>query len=103
VRSRFHKGAEADLAEDVEYYDLASYGLGNRFLSEVQTAVAFVESFPEGAPSISGEVRGKGLNRFPHTLLYVIERNEVVILSVAHQSQDLQEWLKIVRYRRTSS
>jgi hypothetical protein len=35
-------------------------------------------------------------------LLYVIEKNDVVILSVAHQSQDLQEWLKIVRARRTS-
>ena len=101
MRSRFHKGAKADLAEDIEYYDLATSGLGDRFLSEVHAAVAFLENFPEGARTISGDVRGKGLTRFPHTLLYVIEKNEVVIPSVAHQRQDLQEWLKIVRVRRT--
>ncbi len=42
----------------------------------------------------------KTLVRFPHTLLYVIEGNEVVILAVAHQRQDFHEWLQIVGGRR---
>jgi Plasmid stabilisation system protein. len=101
VNSRFHETAKGDLAEDVEYYDLASSGLGDRFLAEVQAAVAFLESFPQGARTISGDIRGKGLTRFPHTLLYVVAQNEVVILAVAHQRQDLQAWLEIVRSRRS--
>jgi plasmid stabilization system protein ParE len=100
VKSRFHPGAQSDLAEDVEYYDLAAPGLGDRLLAEVRAAVGFLEAFPFGAPSVADEIRGKVLVRFPHTLLYVIEENEVVILGVAHQRQDLQAWLQIVRARR---
>lgn len=101
MRSRFLQGAKADLAEDVEYYDLATSGLGDRFLAEVQTAVDFLESFLQGARTISGDIRAKGLARFRHTLLYVVAKNEVVILAVAHQRQDLQAWLEIVRSRRS--
>ncbi|MEA2236925.1 MAG: hypothetical protein QOC81_1649 [Thermoanaerobaculia bacterium] len=103
MKSRFHDAAKRDLAEDVEYYDLASSGLSNRFLTEVQAAVTFLEAFPLGAPTVSGDVRGRMLDRFPHTLLYVIQLSEVVILAVAHQRQDLQSWLDIVRTRRTGA
>ena len=101
MKSRFHEDAQADLAEDVAYYDLATPGLGDRFLAEVRAAVAFLEEFPRGAQIISGDIRGKGLVRFPHTLLYAIEENEVVILAVAHQRQDRQPWLEIIRARRS--
>ena len=100
MKSRFHEAAETDLAEDVRYYDSAAVGLGDRFLAEVRVAVAFLEAYPMAARVLTGEIRGKPLGRFRHTLLYTIEANEVVILAVAHQRQDLETWLEIVRTRR---
>lgn len=102
MRSRFHEDAEADLAEDVGYYDLAAPGLGDRLVTEVRAAVAFLETYPMAARGLAGEIRGKALGRFPHTLLYTIETNEVLILAIAHQRQDLKTWLEIVRDRRAS-
>lgn len=100
MKSRFHEGAEADLADDYRYYNDAYSGLGDQLVAEVRAAVEFLEQFPQGAPELSGEIRGKTLVRFPHTLLYVIQSNEVVILAVAHQRQDFDEWLQVVRGRR---
>ncbi len=100
MKSRFHEAAEADLSDDHRYYNQASSGLGDQLVAEVRAAVEFLEQFPKGAPELSGEIRGKTLVRFPHTLLYVIEGEEVVILAVAHQRQDFHEWLQIVQGRR---
>jgi plasmid stabilization system protein ParE len=100
VKSRFHKGAARDLREAVEYYDLAAPGLGARLVAEVRAAVGFLETFPLGARRPTVDIHGKALVRFPHTLLYIIEQNEVVILAVAHQRQDIGRWFEIVRGRR---
>lgn len=81
----------------------AALGLGDRFLAEVRVAVAFLETYPMAARVLAGEVRGKPLGRFRHTLLYTIESNEVVILAIAHQRQDRETWLQIVRTRRTGA
>lgn len=103
MKSRFHESADADLTEDVQYYDGAASGLGDQLIAEVRAAVEFLERFPKAARILSGKIHGKALVRFPLTLLYVIEENELVILAVAHQRQDLQAWLEIVRARRTGA
>jgi plasmid stabilization system protein ParE len=100
VKSRFHEGAASDLREAVDYYDMAAAGLGDRLVAEVRAAVGFLKTYPLGARRLTDDIRGKALVRFPHTLLYIIEKNEVVILAVAHQRQDIGSWFEIVRGRR---
>jgi plasmid stabilization system protein ParE len=99
VRSRFHEQAADDLAEDVRYYNDASPGLGLRFLAEARAAVRVVERHPRLAALVAEGIHAKHLIRFPHTLLYAVERGELVILAVAHQRQDLSRWIEIVRSR----
>ena len=103
MKSRFHEAAAQDLADDIAYYDAASPGLGAQLLAEVRAAVAFLETFPQGAPEHSEDIRIKSLIRFPHSLLYVIENNEVVFLAVAHQRQDLDAWVEMVKTRRADA
>ena len=99
MKSRFHEQAETDLAEAVGYYERQSLGLGSRLLAEVRAAVQFIEEFPMGAPSIDQQIRGKVLVRFPHTLLYLVGKAEIVILAVAHQNQDPEVWRIVVAGR----
>jgi plasmid stabilization system protein ParE len=100
VKSRFHNEAESDLAEAVEFYDGQAVGLGDRLVAEVRAAVAFIELYPDACAVIDQNIRGKVLVRFPHTLLYATDEEEILILAVAHQSQDRLTWRKILDGRR---
>jgi toxin ParE1/3/4 len=93
MKSRFHEAADAELAEAVAYYDGKAFGLGDRFLSEVKTATRHIERYPEIAPVIDEGVRAKVLVRFPYSLMYVIDEQELFIVAVAHQSKRPAYWL----------
>ena len=99
MRSRFHEEAEDDAFAAITYYDEAALGLGDRLLAEIRSAVRYLEQFPLSAPVIEDDIRGKVLVRFPHTLLYAVDAGEIVILAVAHQSQDATSWLAKARDR----
>lgn len=103
MRSRFHEQAAGDLDEDVRYYNDASPGLGLQFLAEARAAVKLLERHPRLGTVVADEIRAKHLIRFPHTLLYALDEDEVVILAVAHQRQDLSRWIEIVRSRQTGA
>lgn len=93
MKSRFHEAAEIELAEAVAYYDARALGLGDRFLAEVKARAELIEQYPEIAPVIDQDVRGKGLDRFPYTLMYVVETEELFIVAVAHQSKRPGYWM----------
>lgn len=103
MKSRFHEQAADDLDEDVRYYNDASPGLGLQFLAEARAAVELLERHPRLATVVADEIRAKHLMRFPHTLLYVLEEDEIVVLAVAHQRQDFSRWLEIVRSRQAGA
>jgi toxin ParE1/3/4 len=89
----FHPLGELELAEAVEFYDLARRGLGDEFLHEVEAAVAFVGQYPESAPKVGREVRRFVLPRFPYSLIYRhLGADEVRILAVAHQKRRPRYW-----------
>ena len=92
MKSRFHDAAEAELDEAVAYYDGQAPGLGDRFLAEVRAGTRSIERYPEIAPVLDQGVRGKGLHRFPYTLMYVVETEELFIVAVAHQSKRPAYW-----------
>jgi toxin ParE1/3/4 len=92
MRSRFHEAADAELTEAVSYYDGKANGLGDRLLAEVKAATRYIERYPEIAPIIEDGVRAKVLVRFPYSLMYVVEENELYIVAVAHQSKRPGYW-----------
>lgn len=92
MKSRFHEAADAELTEAVAYYDGKAAGLGDRFLAEVKATTRHIERYPEIAPVIDQEIRAKVLTRFPYSLMYVVEPNELFIVAVAHQSKRPGYW-----------
>src|SRR5262245_19774476 len=92
MKSRFHEAADAELTEAVAYYDGKASGLGDRFLAEVKDATRLIERYPEIAPVIDLGVRAKTLTKFPYTLMYIVEPEELFILAVAHQSKRPGYW-----------
>ena len=92
MKSRLHEAADAELSEAVGYYDWKAAGLGDRFLAEVKLATRSIEKYPEIAPAIDYGVRAKTLNRFPYTLMYVLDEDGIFIVAVAHQSRRPAYW-----------
>jgi len=92
MKSRFHEAADAELTEAVTYYDRKAFGLGDRLVAEVKAATRSIEQYPEIAPVIEDGVRAKVLVRFPYSLMYVVEPDELFIVAVAHQSKRPAYW-----------
>ena len=93
MKSRFHEAADAELTEAVAYYDGKAPGLGDRFLAEIKAATRYIEQYPEIAPVIEYGVRAKVLVRFPYSLMYVVELQELFIVAVAHQDKRPGYWV----------
>jgi len=62
-------------------------------MASVQDAIDQIVEFPESAPTIRGQVRGKVISRFPYTLMYRVEEGVVLVLAVAHQKQRPEYWI----------
>ena len=92
MKSRFHAAADAELSEAVRYYDRKAFGLGDRLVAEVKAATRYIEQFPMIAPVLEDDVRAKVLVRFPYSLMYVVEPEELFIVAVAHQSKRPGYW-----------
>ena len=90
----FNRLAESELREAVNYYESEAPGLGRRFLSVVESALAEVLDHPLVGSPLRGDVRRKGLGRFPYQLLYRVVGEEVRILAVMHKRRRPLYWVE---------
>jgi hypothetical protein len=92
MKSRFHAAADAEISEAVAYYDAKAPGLGDRLLADIKAATRYIEHYPDIAPVSDEDVRAKVLVRFPYSLMYVVETDELYIVAVAHHSRRPGYW-----------
>jgi plasmid stabilization system protein ParE len=92
VRVEFHPAAAEELIETSTFYDNEVPGLGERFVAEVERAVRLVVERPNIGREIDKGRRRIVLARFPYSLIYSTESNEVWILAVAHQRRRPGYW-----------
>jgi hypothetical protein len=57
-RVTFHRLAELELVEAVEFYDQSRRGLGDEFLDEVERAIIFLDRYPKRRPKRDGRCGG---------------------------------------------
>ncbi len=87
---------EPEAAIEVEaaaaWYQMEAPGLGNEFLRAVQMAVAMLGRQPTAFTVAYGRTRRIGLRRFPWSLFYEIDADQVAILACLHQHRNPQSW-----------
>lgn len=89
---RFHSAALAEFAAEVEYYESKVRGLGERFIDEVQAAVAIAREFPDmGSPFRFG-CRRVFPKKFPFAVIYHIRADEIIVLAVAADARKPGYW-----------
>jgi plasmid stabilization system protein ParE len=89
---RFLNPAEGEMLEAAQFYEDQAVGLGDRFLDEVEGCVELLLDRPH-IGRLVGEFRRFPLRKFPFTLIYTIEDNDLVVVAVSHQRRRPGYWM----------
>ena len=89
----FSTPALRELNEAINYYELEVEGLGSRFKAEVDLAQKRISAYPFAWPFEKADVRKCLLHKFPYKILYIVHREEIIVLAVAHQHREPDYWI----------
>ena len=90
---RFRREAERDVAEARDWYEDRSPGLGGQFVDEVDAAVQRLRENPRGYQVVYRGARRILLRRFPYKLVYVVRKDDIVVVACSHGARDPQHWI----------
>jgi plasmid stabilization system protein ParE len=88
----FRRRFQNDLGAGFDWYEEQRPGLGEEFLSAIQSALKNVELYPELFIAVHGDVRRAIVSRFPFAIFYLVEPRRVVVLRVLHTARDPKLW-----------
>jgi len=89
---RFLSPAEKEMTEAALFYDAASSGLGSDFLDDVQQALDRLREHPQAGGILTQGMRRTLLHRFPFSVIYSIERDEILVIAVADHGRRPGYW-----------
>ena len=93
--ARFLPEADEELREAARYYEDNAPGLGFVFVAEVHRGVALIEKQPMIGSPLDDELRKLVLNRFPYSLIHLVNSEEIIITAGAHHRRRPYYWLKL--------
>ncbi|MEW6095732.1 MAG: type II toxin-antitoxin system RelE/ParE family toxin [bacterium] len=76
--------AEDDLKEAFLWYEDRRLGLGYDFLLQVDAGIMFIERNPEVNSLEYKGTRKHLIKRFPYKIIYLIEKERIIVLAVIH-------------------
>lgn len=94
MKISFHPEAEKEFELAIDYYEDCEPGLGQDFSIEVLNCIQAIVDFPLGWPVIEEDIRRCLINRFPFGIVFIVEENEIFILSVMHLRRNPNTWKK---------
>ena len=85
--------AAADVDDAYLWYENQRRGLGEEFLTAVDSAKARIAAAPAQFAIIHRDTRRVLLQRFPYALYYRIHGDVVLVVACMHGRRDPQRWL----------
>ncbi len=92
MKAEFHLEASAEFQAASVFYEKEVPGLGEAFISEVESVVELIEAHPAIGKPINDVFRRAVLVRFPFFVIYCVESEELLIIAVAHQRRKPGYW-----------
>ncbi len=96
MRIRMARLASTELAEARTWLNQRERGLGKRLNEEIRQAMQRIAAMPTLYPVEVGDVRRCVLSVFPYTLRYIVSTDEIVVLTVSHQSRRPDYWVDLI-------
>ena len=94
IRIRFHELAGKELLDARDYYDDLVYRLGEKFVIEVERCLNIIKTNPLAYPVLKQNVRKAVVIKFPFSILYRVEKDNIYILAVMHQKRNPKYWVE---------
>ncbi len=85
--------AAADIDEAFLWYERQQAGLGDEFLTAVQSALDDVVAHPTKYPVVHRETRRVLVHRFPYGIFYRVYSEVVVVVACLHGRRDPRRWI----------
>ena len=91
---RFLPPAAREVREAARYYEDRVPGLGFDFITEVRAAIRRILAHPQAWCPLDNEFRRCRTARFPYGLIYAVEGDHILIVSVMHLHRHPNTWRK---------
>jgi toxin ParE1/3/4 len=82
--AEFHPQAEAEFAEEVEFYFQRAPGLAVEFAAAVEATVTFIRTHSEAGAPVRGALRRWRVRSFPYSIIYREEPERIYVLALSH-------------------
>lgn len=81
--------------EAYDWYEARSGGTGERFLAELDEHINFLQQRPKGYPLWRAHYRKVTMILFPYKVIYCVDGERIIILSVFHNKRDPKHWGRV--------
>jgi plasmid stabilization system protein ParE len=86
--------AEHDILEAKFWYEDQQFGLGEKFVEEVERQIQKIVNNPNAYQYRYRDVRVCFTRKFPFGVHYLVVHSEILVLAVFHTSRDPKSWFK---------
>jgi hypothetical protein len=88
----FHQAAKEELLSTRDYYDDLNFGLGKLFIIEIEKTINIIKRNPLAFPIIKRNIHKAVIMKFPYSILYIIEKDNIYLLAIMHQKRKPLYW-----------
>ena len=89
---KFYEPAYIEYQEAIDFYNLQSEKLGDKFIQEIDKTITIIKNYPESLSKYTKHTRKAVVNVFPYNIIYAIHKNHLEILAIAHQHRKPNYW-----------
>ena len=89
---KFTRPASEEYLETVEYYNNLRDGLGYEFCIEFDSGIKKIIQYTEAWQELAPGIRRFLIRRFPYGIIYSVENDEILILSVMNLHKKPKKW-----------
>ena len=93
MKVEFLEPAHIEYQEAIDFYNLQSERLGDKFIIEIDRTISIIKNYPESFTEYTRHTRKVVVNIFPYNVIYAIHKNYIEILAIAHQHRKPNYWL----------
>jgi len=84
---RYKRAAAAEVEAAISRYAQPEINQASLFVRDLERTESHLRTQPALYQRIEGEIRRAVLRRFPYSLFYVIEQDQVIVLAFMHQHE----------------
>ena len=88
----FHPDVALEIKFSYQWYQNQAEGLGQDYLSELESSMKMIRELPETWPRFQQGFRRFLLSKFPFSVIYQISINTVYVVAVMHNSRKPGYW-----------